>query len=126
MSAFGIARGSSMKGLQVDGVERRGEQNLAFLDFLMLGKDMRWLLSILLYDVDIPFVFKFPLPPRQTHLSRFKNLISANISFSFKGSRNPQCAQNSLQITHQIKCSACFLYHNNIEEWDDATLLKFI
>ena len=42
-----------MKGLQVDGVERRGEQNLAFLDFLVLGKDMRWLLSILLYDVDI-------------------------------------------------------------------------
>ena len=56
-----------MRGLPVDGVERRGEQNisefLAFLDFLMLGKDMRWLLSILLYDVDILFVFKFLLPP---------------------------------------------------------------
>ena len=80
MSAFGIARGSSMKGLQVDGVERRGEQNLAFLDFLMLGKDMRWLLSILLSDVDISFVFRFLLPPGKPALPDLKDLISANIS----------------------------------------------
>ena len=50
----------------------------SYLDIIsMFSRDVKWLLSILLSDVDVSFVFKFLLPSgKPAH----QDLITANVS----------------------------------------------